>query len=187
MATMVSFHSFFFISLAISIIFVSRFSITKANNGGFTVDLIHRDLPKSPFHNPSLTPSQRLNNALQRSFPRVHRLMSFSPLSASANVTPNGGEYIMKISWGPHRFKFLQLSILVVTLYGHNATTRSLISSAQTVLLHIKCDLATETVKLGSTTLRDIIFGYGHDNGGTFSNAGAGIVGLGGGQVSLIS
>ncbi|CAK9175653.1 unnamed protein product [Ilex paraguariensis] len=203
---MLSFHSFFSISLAIAIIFVSRFSITEANNGGFTVDLIHRDSPKSLFHNPSLTPSQRLNNALQRSFSRVHHLMSFSPQSASANVTPNGGEYIMKISMGTPP---VQIPAIVDT--------------AQTVLLHIKwylvvqnnaylfqellasqlrilasarsvmetnlsvADLATETVKLGSTTLHDIIFGCGHDNDSPFSNARAGIVGLGGSQVSLIS
>ncbi|CAK9173913.1 unnamed protein product [Ilex paraguariensis] len=218
MATMVSFHSFFFISLAISIIFISRFSITKANNGGFTVDLIHRDSPKSPFHNPSLTPSQPLNNALQRSFSRVHCLMSFSPLSASANVTPNGGEYIMKISMGT---PLVQIPAIVDTgsdliwtqcynqkppFFSPNSSSsykvvpcgsKQCLSFPRTSCLPTtntcqysvsygdksfsRSDLATETVKLGSTTLRDIIFGCGHDNGGTFSNAGAGIVGLGDG------
>ncbi|CAK9185240.1 unnamed protein product [Ilex paraguariensis] len=230
MATMVSFHSFFSISLAISIIFVSRFSITEANNGGFTVDLIHRDSPKSPFHNPSLTPSQCLNNALQRSFSRVHHLMSFSTQSASANVIPNGGEYIMKISMGTPP---VQIPVIVDTgsdliwtqckpcircynqkpsLFSPNSSSSykvvpcsskqclsfprtSCLPTTNTCQYSVSYgdksfshgDLATETVKLGSTTLRDMIFGCGHDNGGTFSDAGAGIVGLGGGQVSLIS
>ncbi|XP_057512539.1 aspartic proteinase CDR1-like [Actinidia eriantha] len=47
--------------------------------------------------------------------------------------------------------------------------------------------LATETLSLGSTNVPGIVFGCGFDNGGTFSGDGSGIVGLGGGPVSLIS
>ncbi|KAA8520336.1 hypothetical protein F0562_014592 [Nyssa sinensis] len=53
-------------------------------------------------------------------------------------------------------------------------------------------DVATETITFGSNTgqlvsLPETIFGCGHDDGGTFSPKGSGIIGLGGGKVSLIS
>jgi hypothetical protein len=53
-------------------------------------------------------------------------------------------------------------------------------------------DLAVDTLTLGSTTSRPVslpktIIGCGHINGGTFGEQGSGIVGLGGGAVSLVS
>ncbi|XP_030963042.1 aspartic proteinase CDR1-like [Quercus lobata] len=54
-------------------------------------------------------------------------------------------------------------------------------------------DLAVDTFTLGSTTsdnpvsLPETIIGCGHDNNGTFSAKGSGIVGLGHGTVSLVS
>ncbi|KAK9274279.1 hypothetical protein L1049_019093 [Liquidambar formosana] len=52
--------------------------------------------------------------------------------------------------------------------------------------------VAVDTVTLGSTSGRPVsllntIFGCGHNNGGTFGANGSGIVGLGGGLVSLIT
>ncbi|VAH25877.1 unnamed protein product [Triticum turgidum subsp. durum] len=37
-------------------------------DGGFSVELIHRDSPRSPFHDPSLTPHGRVLAAVQRSY-----------------------------------------------------------------------------------------------------------------------
>ncbi|GAV78152.1 Asp domain-containing protein, partial [Cephalotus follicularis] len=53
-------------------------------------------------------------------------------------------------------------------------------------------NLALETLTLGSTTGKPVavpktVFGCGHDNGGAFNEKTTGIIGLGGGQVSLIS
>ena len=53
-------------------------------------------------------------------------------------------------------------------------------------------DLGVETLTIGSTTSRqvtlpNIVFGCGHNNDGTFSEAGSGIIGLGGGPLSLVS
>ncbi|KAJ4721420.1 aspartic proteinase CDR1-like [Melia azedarach] len=53
-------------------------------------------------------------------------------------------------------------------------------------------NLAGDTVTLGSTTTRPVvlpktIFGCGHDDAGTFAQTTSGIIGLGGGSVSLIS
>lgn len=52
--------------------------------------------------------------------------------------------------------------------------------------------LAVETLTMnssgsGSVKLPNITFGCGHDNGGTFSHREAGLVGLGGGPLSLVS
>ncbi|GMY05099.1 aspartic proteinase CDR1-like [Fagus crenata] len=53
-------------------------------------------------------------------------------------------------------------------------------------------DLGVETLTIGSTTghpvsIPKIVFGCGHKNDGTFGEAGSGIIGLGGGPLSLIS
>ncbi|ESQ44507.1 hypothetical protein EUTSA_v10003479mg [Eutrema salsugineum] len=53
-------------------------------------------------------------------------------------------------------------------------------------------NVAADTLTLGSTNnrpvqLKNVIIGCGHNNNGTFNKEGSGIVGLGGGPVSLIS
>ncbi|KAI6706312.1 hypothetical protein NL676_009274 [Syzygium grande] len=55
-----------------------------------------------------------------------------------------------------------------------------------------KGNLATETLTLGSTSgqpvsFPKVIFGCGHDNGGTFNDRTDGIIGLGGGSISLLT
>ncbi|CAG7897485.1 unnamed protein product [Brassica rapa] len=57
---------------------------------------------------------------------------------------------------------------------------------------YTKGNVAADTVTLGSTDnrpvqLKNIVIGCGHNNAGTFSKKGSGIIGLGGGSVSLIS
>ncbi|XP_008238084.1 PREDICTED: aspartic proteinase CDR1 [Prunus mume] len=52
--------------------------------------------------------------------------------------------------------------------------------------------LALETLTVGSTSGRPtsvpkVVFGCGHENGGTFDESGSGLIGLGGGPLSLIS
>lgn len=47
--------------------------------------------------------------------------------------------------------------------------------------------LATETIRLGSVAIPNIVIGCGHNNRGTFGAHVTGIVGLGGGELSLIS
>ncbi|CAN1176515.1 Aspartic proteinase CDR1 [Linum perenne] len=83
-----------------------------AAGGGFSVQLIHRDSPVSPFYNPHLSPSQRLGNALKRSVNRLHHFSStttnsilsaqsqVTPDNAQSQVTPNNGDYLMDISLG---------------------------------------------------------------------------------------
>ncbi|KAL6544206.1 hypothetical protein OROGR_010703 [Orobanche gracilis] len=49
-------------------------------------------------------------------------------------------------------------------------------------------DLSIETLTFNSNvSFRNVVFGCGHENGGAFSDAGSGIIGLGGGPLSIIS
>ncbi|GER37727.1 eukaryotic aspartyl protease family protein [Striga asiatica] len=48
-------------------------------------------------------------------------------------------------------------------------------------------DLASETLTVGSAPFANVTIGCGHDNEGLFSASGSGIVGLGGGNLSIVS
>ncbi|KAK4729225.1 hypothetical protein R3W88_022213 [Solanum pinnatisectum] len=57
---------------------------------------------------------------------------------------------------------------------------------------HTMGDLSIETFTFASTSgqnvsIPNIVFGCGHDNGGTFPNATSGIIGLGGGNASIVN
>ncbi|KAI3448974.1 hypothetical protein Pfo_005639 [Paulownia fortunei] len=86
-------------SLIFAISMIRRFHLSAA--AGFSIDLIHRDFLQSPSLVSSLTPSKRATNALRRSFNRVNTLTrDYSPRSASTDVFPDKGEYLMKFSLG---------------------------------------------------------------------------------------
>ncbi|CAE5962850.1 unnamed protein product [Arabidopsis arenosa] len=79
---------------------------------GFTLELIHRDSPKSPFYNPGETSSQRMRNAVRRS---ARSTLEFSNDDASTNspqsvITSNHGEYLMNISIGTPPFPILAIA-----------------------------------------------------------------------------
>ncbi|KAH9771144.1 Aspartic proteinase CDR1 [Citrus sinensis] len=211
----------------------------EAQTGGFSVELIHRDSPKSPFYNSSETPYQRLRNALTRSLNRLNHFNQNSSISSSkasqADIIPNNANYLIRISIGTPPTERLAVadtgSDLIWTqcepcppsqcymqdspLFDPkmSSTYKSLpCSSSQCASLNqkscsgVNCqysvsygdgsfsngNLATETVTLGSTTgqavaLPGITFGCGTNNGGLFNSKTTGIVGLGGGDISLIS
>ncbi|KAK9911431.1 hypothetical protein M0R45_035340 [Rubus argutus] len=233
------------IAFALFLVCASGFSSASAK-GGFTIDLIHRDSPRSPFYNPSETPSQRLKNAFRRSF---NRLSHFNPTGGSSSVAQpneaestiinNRGEYLMELSIGTPPVPIKAIadtgSDLIWTqckpcvdcytqtdpLFdpSKSSTYRTIpCPSNQCNNLKGSCsssegsgsdsacqyevsygdrshtmgDYAADTVTLASTTGRNVSFpktliGCGHDNAGTFDKKGSGIVGLGGGDESLIS
>ncbi|GJR58103.1 aspartic proteinase CDR1-like protein [Tanacetum coccineum] len=47
-------------------------------------------------------------------------------------------------------------------------------------------DLAVDTFWFGQTSFKNVVFGCGHDNNGKFNKEGSGIIGLGGGPLSLV-
>ncbi|XWS64975.1 hypothetical protein CRYUN_Cryun05aG0050400 [Craigia yunnanensis] len=222
--------------LVFVILGLSSLCLIEAQKGGFSVELIHRDSPKSPLYNPLETTSTRVTNALRRSFNRVHRFKptSVSTKTAEAYLIVNDGDYLMNISIGTPAFNIVAIadtgSDLIWTqckpcsqCFKQNATlfdpsesftykTFSCSASQCENLEGNSCssnkscqysvsygdysfsngDLAADTLTLASTTGRPIavpktVIGCGHNNDGTFDEKTSGIIGLGGGDVSLIS
>ncbi|KAL8499531.1 hypothetical protein ACS0TY_022467 [Phlomoides rotata] len=96
---MASYHKS--LSLLIPLICLISFVHSINNNGDVTIDLIHRDSPLSPFHDPSQTRFQRLRNAIDCSFSRKSSLLSKStskPLTAP--LSDGGGEYLIEYQIG---------------------------------------------------------------------------------------
>ncbi|XVE62389.1 hypothetical protein DITRI_Ditri06bG0114700 [Diplodiscus trichospermus] len=223
-------------SIVFLILGLSGLCFIEAQKGGFSVELFHRDSVKSPFYNSLETTSDRVTNALRRSFNRVHRFKpsSVSTMAAEADITAAAGEYLMNISIGTPAFDIVAIadtgSDLIWTqcnpcsecfqqdapLFNpsDSSTFRTFSCSANQCkgLEGTSCssnntcqysvsygdnsfsngDLAADTLTLPSTTGRPVAFprtviGCGHDNDGTFIAKTSGIIGLGGGDVSLIS
>ncbi|KAK6782760.1 hypothetical protein RDI58_020556 [Solanum bulbocastanum] len=235
-----------FLSLSQLALVSCRKAKTNHDFDGFTLDLIHRDSPLSPYYNPSITPSQRLRDACHRSFSRASFFTkaSIHPTTPSnraiqSDIVPIPAEYLMKISIGtPPRETFAiadtgsDLTWIQCTpctecfdqifpLFNpRKSSTYKIIGChskqceavGQTVCVRKNVcqyemhygdnsysvgDIASETFTFASTTsntnkkvhnisIPQVIFGCGHDNGGTFNNFTAGIVGLGGSKVSFI-
>ncbi|KAI4312548.1 hypothetical protein MLD38_037355 [Melastoma candidum] len=88
---------------ASSFCFLVVLSLASAEDidGGFTLELIHRDSPKSPFYDPLETPSQRVGRAVSRSIARLAGgLRSNAPGDPYADINGNQGEYLIKIMIG---------------------------------------------------------------------------------------
>ncbi|XP_010528738.1 PREDICTED: aspartic proteinase CDR1-like [Tarenaya hassleriana] len=235
-----------FSSTLFSLFLLSSLFLSNANaepERGFTVDLIHRDSPRSPFYNPAEVPSQRLRNALRRSMNRAVRFTnSFgpSPNTPQADITSSKGEYLMNVSIGSPPFPIMAIADTGSDLiwmqckpcedcYSQKApifdpkssstykkvscTARQCQAVDQTSCSsgrgglnngtcqysivygdqsHSNGDVAVDTLTLGSTDGRPValpntVIGCGHDNAGTFDDKGSGLIGLGGGSVSLIT
>ena len=103
---MASLHSLpYLVALAttFSIVILCSLSLINASNDGFSVELMHRDSPKSPFYDPTVTPQLRLANALRRSIHRVNHFRptaSFSTTALESEVVPVSGEYLMQYAVG---------------------------------------------------------------------------------------
>ncbi|XP_059456612.1 aspartic proteinase CDR1-like [Corylus avellana] len=245
---MASHHSLFSSAAIVTTFFICllyNLSITvEAVNGSFSVDLIHRDSPFSPFYDPSETPSQRVANALQRSITRVNHFKPTSSSSLSPNELPRpeivavGGEYLMKYSVGTPPVPVLGVADTGSDLIwlqcepctdcynqtdplfdpAESKTYRnvscsasecqslegtscsSLLSSSSSCEYSVSYgdssyshgDLAFDSLTLESNasvpvSLSNIVVGCGHNNAGTFTKKGSGVVGLGRGAASLVT
>ncbi|KAH7843642.1 hypothetical protein Vadar_019080 [Vaccinium darrowii] len=209
---------------------------TKTEAGGFTVDLIHRDSPQSPFYDPSITESDRLANAIRLSFSRVARFAGW-PYDIQSPLFPSGGEYLMNLSIGTPPLKTTLLADTgsdltwtqcrpCVKCFKQNftifdpkksSTYKELPCISQpcrtlrnftctkgtkgTPVCQYKCDyadqsytigdVAMDTFTFGSSSGRpisvgNILFGCGHNNGGNYNAATAGLIGLAGGSLSIV-
>ncbi|KAJ4728938.1 Aspartic proteinase CDR1 [Melia azedarach] len=193
--------------------FLTRINPKATNNGGFSVDLIHRDSPNSPLYNSHKTPND-----------------------AQASVSADGSNYLIKFSIGtpPKEFYgfldtgsdltwtqclpcescYKQLNPIYDPAKSSSYKDISCQSKQCRLLDTTSCSskqicnytsvygrydqskgvLATETITFGSssgnssTVFDNIIFGCGHNNTGwILKERQMGIVGLGDGNLSLIS
>ncbi|KAG1338621.1 Peptidase A1 [Cocos nucifera] len=71
-------------------------------NNGFSIEVIHRDSPLSPFYNTSTTPFHRFMEAAQRSLARSrsYRSSFASTSSIQSTVYPDIADHLMKFSIG---------------------------------------------------------------------------------------
>ncbi|WJZ83145.1 hypothetical protein VitviT2T_002852 [Vitis vinifera] len=211
--------------------------VALARGGGFSVDLIHRDSPHSPFFDPSKTQAERLTDAFRRSVSRVGRFRPTAMTSdgIQSRIVPSAGEYLMNLYIGTPPVPVIAIvdtgSDLtwtqcrpcthcykqVVPLFDpKNSSTYRDSSCGTSFCLALgkdrscskekKCtfrysyadgsftggNLASETLTVDSTAGKPVsfpgfAFGCGHSSGGIFDKSSSGIVGLGGGELSLIS
>ncbi|KAK8944143.1 Aspartic proteinase CDR1 [Platanthera zijinensis] len=213
--------------------------------GGFSVELIHRDSPKSPHYDPRSTAFARLKEAAERSRARaiyfrdsIQRISSLASDPSSvdnfySNIIPNSYEYLMSFYLGSPAEEFLAIadtgSDLIwiqckpcdecypqkAPLFDPRASSTYKVISCTTdscsSLPQSSCSegsqceytygygdgsmvdgfLSSETLSFDSTGGRRIqipstLFGCTHRSNGTFAKNGAGLVGLGGGKLSLI-
>ncbi|OMO71026.1 Peptidase A1 [Corchorus olitorius] len=225
------------LSIAFATLCLTSHFLVEAQNGGFSVELVHRDSPKSPFYNPSESSYNRVAKALQRSFNRANRFSNPSSVSTkaiNAEIIADAGEFLMNVSIGTPPFPIVGIadtgSDLIWTqcqpctqcfqqdapLFDPSESSTYKVLSCSTSQCEsfegTSCssdnschystsygdrsfsngDLAADTITLPSTTGRPVaipttVIGCGHNNGGTFNDNTTGIIGLGGGDVSLIT
>ncbi|GMJ11642.1 hypothetical protein like AT1G64830 [Hibiscus trionum] len=202
---------------------------------GFSVDLIHRDSPTSPFYNGSLTSSEILRKNALHSMDRLKHFQSLIEQNAiQSPVIPSGGIYLMKLSFGTPPVEYLAIADTGSDLVWiqcvpcpqcYNQESPLFDPQASSTYQKIPCGsdscqalprkqctdtndcqylysygdksftvgtLSTDTLSFDSsdgqkTAFPTSIFGCGHNNQGSFRSPSAGLVGLGGGPLSLVS
>jgi len=97
---MITYYSSF-----LTVLFLYSISLSKALKNGFSVELIHRDSPKSPFYNLSETQFQRAENAVLRSIDRANYYSIQDSNDVETSVIPVPGEYLMRYSLGAPSFQ----------------------------------------------------------------------------------
>ncbi|XP_038707238.1 aspartic proteinase CDR1-like [Tripterygium wilfordii] len=88
-------------------------SLTDRKRTYFSIDLIHRDSPLSPFYDPSITQSERMKNATLHSLNRANFFHSSMHINGKRVMSPLieiEGEYIMKIYIGYPPIEFLAIA-----------------------------------------------------------------------------
>ncbi|XP_028793679.1 aspartic proteinase CDR1-like [Neltuma alba] len=224
--------------ISFTIIILHLLILYPLNSTGFTINLIPRDSPSSPFYNPSKTHFNRLHDAFERSFKRIHHFKSIlSPPESKieTQILPGGGEFVMNISIGTPPFEVLGIADTgsdltwtqclpctqcfkqdIPLFDPHKSSTfkrltcrsrscQALDRPPQCVGEHNTCvysysygdgshttgDLSSETFTLGidknKVSLKNMVFGCGHVNAGTFDASQSGLIGLGGGTLSFVS
>ncbi|RHN55557.1 putative nepenthesin [Medicago truncatula] len=148
----------FYSSFVLLLFCFCRLSLTKTQNHGFNVELIHPISSRSPFYNPKETQIQRISSILNYSINRVRYLnhvFSFSPNKIQDVPLSSfmGAGYVMSYSIG-------DLGVDTLTLNSNNGTPIS---------------------------FKNIVIGCGHRNQGPLEGYVSGNIGLARGPLSFIS
>ncbi|KAE9606506.1 hypothetical protein Lal_00013968 [Lupinus albus] len=206
MANILCFHFCFFILY----LFLYQ-TQTEAYNPGFSVQLTRKNSPSSPFYKKIITPNNvaftrvTSNNGdylmkLTLGTPPVdiYGLVDTGSDLVWAQCTPCNGCYKQRSPmFEPLRSKTYNAmpcdSEQCNSFFGHSCSHQKLCSYSYSYGdgSITKGVLARETVTFtssnGEPVVGDIIFGCGHSNSGTFNENDMGIIGLGGGPLSLVS
>ncbi|KAL6278818.1 hypothetical protein ACE6H2_022419 [Prunus campanulata] len=196
-------------------------------NGGFSVKLIHRNSPNSPFYTHNKTPSKSLTKTIFFKRPMLY------PNSPQSEIRHENGEYLLKLSIGNPPVDVYDIAdtgsdllwTQCVPCEGcykqidpkfdpkKSSTFSDLPCAAQECqFIPTSCSpqnlcsydyeygddsvtkgvLAKETITFRSTSgesisLKNTVFGCGHNNTGTSSENDMGIFGLRRGPISLVS
>ncbi|KAF2302579.1 hypothetical protein GH714_037863 [Hevea brasiliensis] len=217
MAVISNVYAFLLIYLFGIISVFSPLETTASNGiAGFTANLIHRDSPISPLYNPKDSYFYRLRNSFYRSIVRANHFKPNSVFvkALQSDIIHGGGEYFMRISIGTPSVELLAIADtddLPVTVKCRVApgfamhwivklefalpevllTTVDILTPMETIR-SLMAILPLKRFTIGSTNsnsvpLQPVALGCGTRNGGTFDEVGSGIIGLGGGSLSLIS
>ncbi|KAK1374169.1 Aspartic proteinase nepenthesin-1 [Heracleum sosnowskyi] len=86
----------------------------QSRSSGFTINLVHRDSPLSPYHNSSVSYNEIICNSIRRSMTRSSHIftpkLASSPPTIQSPLTAVTGEYLMKISVGTPPQEFLAVA-----------------------------------------------------------------------------
>ncbi|XWS10367.1 hypothetical protein CRYUN_Cryun39dG0071200 [Craigia yunnanensis] len=217
--------------------FVIQIVVATKAASGFSVELIHRDSLLSPFYNGSLTSSELLRKNALHSMERIKNFQSLIDQKAIQSVViPNGGSYLMKLSFGTPPVEYLAIADTGSDLIWiqcapcpqtqcYSQGSSPFDPQASSTYQKLSCDsetcqalprkqclntndceyyysygdksytrgiLSTDTLSFDSyngqkAAFPTSTFGCGHNNQGHFRSPGAGLVGLGGGPLSLVS
>ncbi|XP_010943004.2 aspartic proteinase CDR1-like [Elaeis guineensis] len=94
--------SSFTLSFLLSLILLLLLPLLASAKQGFSVELIHRDSPKSPLYDPSKTLAEQLREAARRSIARADHLSRvFSDDTYHSRLLPNPiGDYLIEVNVG---------------------------------------------------------------------------------------
>ncbi|RZB65987.1 Aspartic proteinase CDR1 [Glycine soja] len=186
---------------------------SEALKSGFSVEIIHRDSSRSPFYRATETQFQRVTNAVRRSMNRANH---FNQISVYSNAVESpvtlldDGDYLMSYSLGTPPFPVYVLCLIlhIPKTYKNLPCSSTTCKSVQGTSCssderkicehtvnykdgsHSQGDLSVETVTLGSSNdpfvhFPRTVIGCIRNTNVSFDSIG--IVGLGGGPVSLVS
>ncbi|XWS10368.1 hypothetical protein CRYUN_Cryun39dG0071300 [Craigia yunnanensis] len=184
--------TFLVLNAILSSLVIQSVVATKAASD-FSVELIHRDSPLSPFYNGSLTSSELLRKNALYSMERIKNFQSLIDQKAIQSVViPNGGSYLMKLSFGTPPVEYLAIADTgsdFIWIQCAPCPQTKCYSQDKSYTIGI---LSTDTLSFDSSNGQKAAFptstfGCGHNNQGHFRSPGAGLVGLGGGPLSLVS